>query len=164
MGYTTDFMGRFNLDHPLTPEHHAYLSKFSEIRHMERDASLAEGYSDPIRLAAKLPLGAEGAYFVGSGGFKGQDRDSSVIDYNQEPEGQPGIWCQWVPTTESDAIEWDGGEKFYNYVEWLQYLIVNFLAPWGYKLNGSVKWQGERMEDRGKIVVVDNVVTTIELE
>ena len=27
----------------------------------------------------------------------------------------PGIWCQWVPTDDGKGIEWDGGEKFYNY-------------------------------------------------
>ena len=55
-------------------------------------------------------------------------------------------------------MEWDGGEKFYNYVEWLEYLIKNFFEPWGYSLNGSVNWQGEEDEDNGTIVVKHNEV------
>jgi len=53
---------------------------------------------------------------------------------------------------------WDGGEKFYNYVEWLKYLINHFFEKWGVKLNGEVYWKGEDGEDMGKIVVKDNWV------
>ena len=56
-------------------------------------------------------------------------------------------------------MEWDGGEKFYNYVEWLEYLIQHFFDKWGVKLNGEITWEGEDSGDMGKIVVVDNVVT-----
>jgi hypothetical protein len=73
--------------------------------------------------------------------------------------GFPGIWCQWIINDEGELV-WDGGEKFYNYVEWLKYLIENYFQPWGVLLNGEIEWQGESMEDRGMIVVVDNVVTT----
>jgi hypothetical protein len=45
-------------------------------------------------------------------------------------------------------------------VEWLDYLIENFLEPWGIKVNGEVEWQGEERDDRGLIVVKDNEVTT----
>ena len=37
-------------------------------------------------------------------------------------------------------------------MEWLQYIINNFIEPWGYVLNGEVNWQGERAEDIGTIV------------
>jgi hypothetical protein len=60
------------------------------------------------------------------------------------------------------GIEWDGGEKFYDYVEWLEYIINNFLAPKGYVLNGECPYQGEDSDDVGKIVVKDNVVTRLE--
>lgn len=56
------------------------------------------------------------------------------------------------------GLEWDGNEKFYNYVEWLQYIITNVLAPRGYILSGSVTWQGEDNQDMGKIVVKDNKI------
>ena len=75
-----------------------------------------------------------------------------------------GYWCDWAPTEDGRAIAHNGGEKFYNYVGWLELLLEKFLIPWGYKLNGKVVWQGEDMEDRGKIVVVDNVVSVTFLE
>jgi len=159
MGYTTDFEGRFNLDKPLTDAHAAYINAFSGTRRMKRDAAKAEKMPDPVRFAVGLPIGPEGAYFVGGLGPYGQDRDASVTDNNNEPAGQPGLWCQWVPTGDCDGIEWNGTEKFYNYVEWLQYLIANFLGPWGYVVNGRVSWRGEEHSDVGVLVVKNNVVT-----
>jgi hypothetical protein len=70
------------------------------------------------------------------------------------------LWCQWIPNEEGDAIVWDGGEKFYNYVEWIQYLIDKILSPRGYILNGEVFWEGEDSGDEGKIVIKDNIVET----
>ena len=58
----------------------------------------------------------------------------------------------------AEGIQWSGAEKFYDYVEWLQYLIDNFLKPWGYVLNGEVNWQGEREEDIGTILVASNLI------
>jgi hypothetical protein len=69
-----------------------------------------------------------------------------------------------VLTEDGRELEWDGGEKFYHYVEWLQYLIENFFSRWGIEINGTVKWQGEDMDDRGRIEVVQNMVNTTELE
>ncbi len=74
----------------------------------------------------------------------------------------PGFWCQWVPTEDGMGLEWDGNEKFYNYVEWLEYLIEKFFIPWGIKLNGEVEWEGEESGDLGIIIVKDNEVTTKE--
>jgi len=68
------------------------------------------------------------------------------------------LWCKWAPTKDGTGIEWNGIEKFYNYVEWLEYLIVNFLGPWGYQLNGEVKYQGEDPGDFGIIEVTNNTV------
>jgi hypothetical protein len=68
----------------------------------------------------------------------------------------PSYWCQWIPTEDGLHITWDGGEKFYEYVAWLQYLCDHFLAPNGYILNGSVQYQGEDHSDVGWVVCVDN--------
>lgn len=188
MGYTTDFEGRFNLDRTLAHEHKAYLEAFNNSRRMRRDASIAETLDDPVRLAAGLPIGKEGAYFVGfANNNHGQVHDKSVVEYDEAPgqpsydfmkdrydawlessravveslEAQPGLWCQWRPTEDGSAIAWDCGEKFYYYTEWLRYLIGHFLTPWGYVLNGVVEWHGEDDEDVGRIIVRDNVVTTV---
>jgi hypothetical protein len=160
MGYHTDFGGSFDLNKPLTKEHKAYLEAFSINRRMKRNAAVAENLPDPIRIAAGLPIGVDGAYFVGGKGYCGQDKDDSVIESNYPPSGQPGLWCQWVPNPYGTAIIWDGGEKFYDYVEWIEYLIENFLKPWGYVLDGEVEWVGEDPNDRGMIIIDNNVVKT----
>lgn len=159
MGYTTDFGGSFVLDKPLTPEHKAYLNQFCNTARLERDPAKLKDIPDPIREAVGLPVGKHGEFFVKGEGYRGQDHtDDSVLgDYNKN---LPGKWCQWVPNGDGTEIEWDGGEKFYKYVEWIEYLIKTFLDPWGYKLNGEVKYAGEDPEDVGTIIVSDNHVET----
>jgi len=158
MGYTTEFNGRFDLDRPLTKEQAAYLAQFSETRRMSRDPEVIGKLPDRLREAVGLPLGPQACYYVGSTESFGQDR-VGVTDYNDPPEGQPGLWCQWAPTPDSKGIEWNGAEKFYYYVEWLEYLIEHFLEPWGYTLNGVVLWEGEEEDDLGTIRIEDNVVS-----
>ena len=145
MGYTTDFSGRFELDKPLAPKMKKFLTLLNETRRMKRNVDEA--------------FGIDGEFFVFGTGSYGQDHDNSIVDFNQQPSTQPSLWCQWVPNEDGTAIEWDGGEKFYAYSEWLFYLINKILAPNGYTLNGTVIWQGEETGDVGKIHVVDNVVT-----
>lgn len=158
MGYTTDFQGSFRLDKPLSLPQYQYLKKFAESRRMGRNAKIAETLDDPTRIAANLPIGKEGEYFVGAGGSFGQSEDESVVDGNGHPSTQPGLWCQWVPSEDGTEIKWDGNEKFYCYTEWLEYIIENFLKPWGLTLNGEVTWEGEESDDLGKIIVSDNKI------
>jgi hypothetical protein len=159
MGYTTNFDGTFSLDKPLAPEHAAYLRRFSETRRMKRDPDVASAMPDPERIAAGLPIGDKGCFFTGGTGLYGQNDDPSVLEHNCPPDSQPGLWCQWVPTESGDGIQWDQCEKFYEYIEWLQYIITNFLDPWGYRLSGSVSWTGEESTDLGCIEVEANRVT-----
>ncbi len=104
--------------------------------------------------------------------FEGQfnlDNPLALTQYNELEEfasrdhrnesGVPGYYCQWIPTKDGAAIEWDGNEKFYSYVEWLEYIIEHFLEPWQLTLNGEVVWQGEEIGDIGVIAVKDNMVT-----
>lgn len=165
MGYTTCFYGEFEVDKPLEEKHIVYLQRFNQTRRMKRDAKIVEMLTDPlaqfwhkVRSNVNLPIGLEGAYFVGGAGFMGQGDDKSVVEHNSPPEGQPGLWCQWTASDDGKYIVWDGGEKFYEYVNWLRYIIDHFLEPWGYKINGEVNWVGEENEDLGLIVVKDNVV------
>lgn len=158
MGYTTDFRGTVKLDKPLTVAHLNYLKAFNQTRRMQRRAGDAAKMSDPIREATGLLVGVQGGYFVNGKGAFGQDRDDSVVNANEPPHGQPGLWCQWVPTDDGTGIEWDGGEKFYDYVEWMKYIITHFLKPWGYVANGQIEWRGEEWGDTGVIVVENNEV------
>ena len=144
MGYTTDFSGRFELNKQLTPKMAQYLKLFNETRRMGRN-------TDEV-------FGVQGEFFVFGGGSFGQNREENVIDFNTAPSTQPGLWCQWTPTDDNMGIEWDGGEKFYYYSDWLVYLINKILAPNGYVLNGVVTWQGEETGDVGEIIVENNRV------
>lgn len=86
-----------------------------------------------------------------------------LINFSEDRHGGsvPSYYCQWMPNSDGTAIEWNGGEKFYNYVEWIQYLIEHFLAPWGYVLNGTVEWDGEDRGDLGKIEITNNTVKVL---
>lgn len=107
--------------------------------------------------------------------FEGQLKLSRVLDLKEYKEMEeisskdwrddptkPGYYCQWVVTEDGKYLEWDGNEKFYDYVEWLEWLIKNFFEPKGIILNGSLEWDGEEKGDVGKITVKDNVVTVKE--
>jgi len=144
MGYTTDFRGSFQLDKRLSPEMQEYIINLSNSRRMGRK-------TDDV-------YGVEGEFFTGGTGFKGQDSGGNVINGNEPPVTQPSLWCQWIPTEDGLEIEWDGGEKFYNYTEWIYYIINKILKPNGYTLNGSVRWRGEEFDDDGVMEVRDNVL------
>lgn len=148
MGYTTDFSGSFELNKELEPNMKMFLTKLNETRRMKRNVS--------------DKFGIDGEFFVDSEGSFGQGSTSDIVDFNEPPSTQPGLWCQWTPTQDGMGIEWDGGEKFYYYTEWLVYLIAKVLEPNGYVLNGVVQWQGEDIGDVGEIFVEDNKVFTQE--
>ena len=159
MGYTTDFYGSVTFNKPITEELKNYINKFGETRRMKRDVEkIKKTFPDWEKNCFNGNLGVNGEYFVGGNGFMGQDRDDSIVNYNDPPETQPGLWCQWMIDDDGNLV-WDGGEKFYEYGEWLTYLIDNFLAPSGYVCNGEIEFQGEDMNDFGTIHVKDNVVT-----
>jgi hypothetical protein len=150
---------------------------FADTRRMKRDPFKVKAMKDAgkgntrcfeLLTALNLPIGLDGDFYCGTG-MSGQDggyfnstTDNSVVEYNNPPSTQCGLWCQWNPSDDGTEIVWDGSEKFYNYVEWLEYLIANFLKPWGYEVNGMVEWKGEDSQDIGVIEVVNNVVETHE--
>jgi len=158
IGYTTDFWGEWTVTPPLPPERVAYLKEFAGTRRVKRDPLIAENMYDPIRAVVGLPIGPDGGYYVGAEGFYGQNTDVSVIDGNGPPSGQPGLWCQWIPSDDGTVIAWDSGEKFYEYESWIAYLIEHFLKPWGHVLNGDIEWQGEDSDDRGVLRITNNVI------
>lgn len=145
------------------------------------------GYPFPKDQTPESIYGNEGEYFAHDDGNSGQKEDASILNYNDPPgqiscgrddnfmnklmdnrerikKGlcQPGLWCQWVieSNNDGDVLMWDGGEKFYDYVPWLKYLINHFFEKWGVKLNGTIEWTGEDPKDMGKIIVNDNEVRT----
>lgn len=161
MGYQTDFSGSFELDAPLTAAQVAYLKAFATTRRMKRNATIAETFPDPVREAVGLPIGNEGGYYVGDTENYGQRTDASVLGSNDPPAGQPGLWCQWVPSDDGTEIAWDEGEKFYDYTEWLKYIVEHFLKPWGRSVSGKVEWRGEDSDNRGTIYAKDNQIEAV---
>lgn len=151
MGYTTEFEGKFKLNKELDEDTYEFLIKLAKTRRMKRDVSILKS------MGYKGDYGVDGEFFVYGAGDFGQGYDESIIDFNRPPKTQPGLWCQWIPTEDRAHIEWDGGEKFYNYKEWLKYIIDNILKPRGYLLSGEVTYQGEDFGDFGEIVLKNNI-------
>ena len=157
MGYSTDFYGSVGFNKPITEELYDYIKLFNEVRHMKRDVEkIKKIYPNWQKFCFNGELGSDGEYFIGEKPFN--EADNSIVDYNCPPNSQPGLWCQWIINRDGE-LEWDGGEKFYEYEEWLRYLINHFFAPSGYILNGEIEFQGEDRDDFGIIIVKDNVVT-----
>ena len=155
MGYTTYFNGGLQFNKPVTRELRDYINAFSSTRRMKRDVDkIKEVYPDWKDMCFNGELGEEGEYFIGNDDFR--QKETTITNYNYPPATQPSLWCQWIIF--GDELVWDEGEKFYNYVEWLEYLISNFFAPQGYVLNGEILFEGEDSEDFGTIVVTDNHV------
>jgi hypothetical protein len=83
-----------------------------------------------------------------------------LLELNEgEPEKITGIkaYFQWVPSDDFQHIVWDGNEKFYKYVEQLQWLCA-WLQERSITANGSLYWQGEETGDTGVLEVKANVV------
>lgn len=146
MGYSTDFYGQFDITPALDDDTYTLLVGLSSTRRMKRQGL------DP-------KYGVDGEfYFNPNYDDYGQERDESIVDYNNPPSTQPGLWCQWAPTDDRTTLVWDEGEKFYDYTEWLTYIVDRILAPKGYVVDGEVTWQGEDRDDNGKITVVQNAI------
>jgi hypothetical protein len=166
MGYSTEFEGSVEIVPPLNGHEIAYLRKFAETRRMLRDL---------------------GPYFVDGSGLRGQGDDVDIRDHNANPPEQAGLWCNWEPAEDGTAIEWNGAEKFYNAEDWMTYLISTFLEPgatvqgemaspvpgrhyppafehftFDHAVNGTIDAQGDDPDDRWRLIVTDNIVTTQE--
>lgn len=141
MGYSTDFIGSFQVDREVDDDTLALLVGLATTRRMARNVG--------------PEFGIEGEFYV-------KNDTVGVMSHNEPPVTQPGLWCHWlICDDDRRTISWDGAEKFYNYVQWLEYLIAKVLAPRGYKLSGDVSWHGEDYLDRGTIMVRDNLVKVI---
>jgi hypothetical protein len=151
MGYSTDFYGFWMLTPALSLAQTDYLQKFSRTRRVKRNP---DAISNNRRLAAVgLNLGVDAEYFVDV-----EDEDKSIVDLNLPPGNQPSLWCKWRVNDRGDRLEHNGGEKFDGYVEWLDYLVEHFFLPWGIKIDGSVKYEGDVPIDSGTIEIIDNCI------
>lgn len=159
MGYTTYFTGEFTINKPVDKDTFKLLDGITNTRRMKRD---------PKKLAKRLGItekkckelyGEECEFWIGDTQHFGQEDTADITDYNKPPKSQPGLWCQWQIKKDRQTIIWNDAEKFYNYIEWIEYLINKILKPKGYVVNGIVFWRGEESEDMGEIHVKDNAVS-----
>lgn len=149
MGYNTDFYGFWRLTPSLSLAQTDYLQKFARTRRVKRDPDAIENNR---RLATiGLNLGVDAEYFIDV-----EDEEKSIIDLNLPPGSQPSLWCKWRVNDRGDHLEHTGGEKFDRYVEWLDYLVEHFFSPWGIKINGLVRYEGDILLDTGTIEIIDN--------
>jgi hypothetical protein len=131
MGYTTEFEGTFRLSRPLTVKEKNILDELADT-----DTRHYPG-------AKEIP----------------SDWKSGIHD-KVEANGlvYPGYHCDWQPTEDGTEIEWNHTEKFYDYKEWLQFIIDTYLTPWGITLTGKIEYQGESIGDHGTLSVSNNKV------
>ena len=87
---------------------------------------------------------------------------SVILEANDDPDSiqgeHPRSYMQWVPTQSLDHIVYDGNEKFYEYVDWMKWL-VNYLKGIGITADGEIDWSGDQAGDTGTIVVANSEVT-----
>jgi len=150
VGYTTDFRGSIRISPPLLPSLVTYVNTLNGTRRVKRN--LPEHF------------GVDGEFFVDVDGFDWKNAaDPTILDYNKPPNTQPSLWCGWEISEDGADLHWDGGEKFYEYIPWLAYLMGSILIPLGCTMNGEIEWVGEDVfDDRGVIRVNENKITVKE--
>ena len=164
MGYHTDFNGSFDIifnDKTKEQEVVKLVNGLNGTRRVKRDMSLA---NFPLKKPAAY-YGVEGEFYVTpiDCKFIRKSDDITILNHNYPPSTQPGLWLQWIIEDHEDdsfTLEWDGEEKFYNYIAWLEYLIKKIFIPANAVLNGEVEYRGEDWTDTGFITIKDNIVTS----
>lgn len=157
MGYTTDFSGCFNLNKPLDRETQNILKGLNNTRRMKRSVKkLAERLNISVEKCIE-EYGKEGEFYFDNDNL-GQNETSDVVNYNEPPSCQPSLWCAWKYNNDENTIEWDGSEKFYEYIEWMNY-IKKILENKNYKLEGCISWMGEENGDVGNIEIKESKIS-----
>ena len=119
-----------------------------------------------IAVTPALPLEFIERWNKATEGTPGKRYVSSYRDgVSDEPDMLPGFpgrkpraWCQWVLVANQDdaytGIEWDGNEKFYDYINWLQFLVaaIRNVEP-DAEFEGFIEWDGEEHGDIGALRV-----------
>lgn len=85
--------------------------------------------------------------------------DGYYAEFTDTPDTIPDGYLQWTPNEEGTALEWNGGEKFYEYIHWLRWLIKHYMKSHDLVLNGKIEWRGEELDDIGVIYADNNKVT-----
>lgn len=164
MGYTTEFEGFIEINPPLDQETADLINGLSETRRVKRDIKKLAELKNMSLSEAQEKYGEDGEFYYDPDDFKncGQTPDISVVESGDPPPSQPSLWLNWIYDPKTNSIIWNEGEKFYEYVAWMEYLIEKIIKPRGYQANGEIYWRGESFYDVGRIGVEKNVVETKE--
>ena len=131
MGYTTDFSGCFNINKSLDEKTRNILKGLNNTRRMKRNVKkLAERLNISVKKCIE-EYGEEGEFYFDNDNL-GQNETSDIVNYNEPPSRQPSLWCGWKYNNNENTIEWDGSEKFYEYIEWINYIkniLENKILP-----------------------------------
>ena len=151
MGYSTYFFGEFIITPEIKDIHKKYINAFSRTRRNVKNTEKLSCIPDPLREAVGLPLGKEGEFSL--------IEDICDIPGDLLIEGAPegSYYAQWI-INKNGNLCWNGGEKFYGYKHWLYYYIKKFFIPWGYKVNGRIRYKGEDSSDKGYITIKNNFI------
>jgi hypothetical protein len=77
---------------------------------------------------------------------------NEIVEYkNFKPEFLKDEYNQWEIV--DNKLQWDRGEKFYNYEYWLHIIISLFFVPKEIQLKGKILFQGDHEEDCGFIEI-----------
>ena len=140
-GDATELEGYFKVNKPLDEETQFIIRGLRHGMSQKRDSQLLADYLGMSLEECLIKYGVDGQLYV-------KDNNVAVICHKgyikQQITYQPWIGSfiprfSWKYFPEEQAIRWDRSEKFYCYVEWIQYLIDYVLAPRGYVLNGHVE-------------------------
>ena len=145
MSYHTDFTGHFTFNQMLDTKTAMFINQLSRTRRVTHapDKLIEQGFLNDY--------GVEGEWFV-------QRNTNAVLNFNTPPSTQPSLYLEWRVSDDKKRLYWNGAEKFYHYIEWLEYLIDNILKPKNYSLNGTVYFQGENEDDSGVIEIKNNYI------
>jgi hypothetical protein len=84
---------------------------------------------------------------------------NNLNSYNSKDNNMPKSVCKWIVHDDKKHIIWNWEEKFYYYIEWLDYIIQNILKNNNYVLSGELIAEWEDIEnDISKINVNDNQI------
>lgn len=70
--------------------------------------------------------------------------------------------CDWELNDDDKTIGFNGSEKFYEYVPWMQYITDSLKQKFGIEVSGEVNYSGEDFEDHGILKIVDGKVLQIQ--
>jgi len=159
MGYTTNFEGEFTFNKQVDKELEKYVNNFARTRHMLYNTEWIKKEL-PFWRAFTFDgnLGKNGCLIADENHVFDvwpNENEKWVKDVNDSGDC-PSLWANWK--IENNTLVWNGAEKFYSYVEWLEFYITNFFEPNDLKLSGVVYFYGEDREDCGSIIIDENFV------